>query len=120
MYPPAHPSSRKRTTIVPMNDTLLAVLSEAREFAVSDWVIEFRGRPVQSIKTGFRATVRRAGIAHCTPHDLRRTCATWMVQDGVQLEKVARYLGATKDMIEKVYGHHSPDYLRDAAKALEG
>ena len=120
MYPPAHPHSRKRTTIVPINDTLFDALSEAREFAVSDWVIEYRGRPVQSIKTGFRATVRRAGIAHCTPHDLRRTCATWMVQDGIQLEKVARYLGATKDMIEKVYGHHAPDYLRDAARALEG
>ena len=120
MYPPARPRSRKRTTIVPINDTLLAALSQASGVAVSDWVIEYRGRSVQSIKTGYRAAVRRAGIAHCTPHDLRRTCATWMVQDGIQLEKVARYLGATKDMIERVYGHHAPDYLRDAARALEG
>lgn len=29
------------------------------------------------IKTGFRAAVRRAGIPHCRPHDLRHTWATW-------------------------------------------
>ena len=120
LYPPTEPGSRKRTAIVPINQSLLGHLERARGGALCDNVIEFRGKPVQSIKTGFRAAVRRSGIAHCTPHDLRRTCATWMVQSGIPLEKVARYLGDTKEMIEKVYGHHSPDYLRDAARALEG
>ena len=119
LYPPANPRSRKRTAVVPMTDALYEALSGTREFAVSDWVIEFRGKPVQSIKTGFRAAVRRAGIAHCTPHDLRRTCATWMVQDCVPLAKVARWLGDSEVMIEKVYGHHSPEYLADARRSLE-
>ena len=87
---------------------------------MTNWVIEHRGRPVQSIKTGFRAAVRRAGLKHCTPHDLRRTCATWMVQDGIPVAQVARFLGDTEEMIEKVYGQHSPEYLRDAARSLEG
>jgi integrase len=29
------------------------------------------------IRTGFMAAVRRAGIARCTPHDLRHTWASW-------------------------------------------
>lgn len=119
MYPPAHERSRKRTAIVPINDTLFQALSEARTFAGSDWVIEYRGWPVQSIKKSFQAAVRRARIAHCTVHDLRRTCATWLVLDGIPLDKVARFLGDSEKMIEKVYGHHTPDYLRDAARVLE-
>lgn len=120
LYPPAAVRSRKRTAVVPLTETLARELEEARKAAGSRWVIEHRGRPVQSIKTGFRAAVRRAGLKHCTPHDLRRTCATWMVQDGIPLAQVARFLGDTEEMIEKVYGQHSPDYLRDAARSLEG
>ncbi len=119
MYPPAHERSRKRTAIVPINNILFDALSEARRFAGCDWVVEYRGGPVQSVKKGFQAAVKRAGIAHCTVHDLRRTCATWMIQKGIPLSQVARFLGDSEKMIEKVYGHHSPDYLRDAARALE-
>ncbi|MGI9449356.1 MAG: tyrosine-type recombinase/integrase [Geminicoccaceae bacterium] len=119
LYPPHRPGSRKRTTVVPINQTLVSALEEARECALTDWVIEYRGRPIQSVKTGFRAAVRRAGLDHCTPHDLRRTCATWLVQAGLPLSKVARYLGDSEEMIEKVYGQHSPDFLRDAARSLE-
>lgn len=120
LYPPAGERSRKRTTTVPITETLLAALSQAREFGTISHVIEYRGKPVWSIKTGFRAAVRRAELKHCTPHDLRRTCATWMVQDGIPVGQVARFLGDSEEMIEKVYGQHSPDYLRAAARSLEG
>ncbi len=38
---------------------------------------------------------------------------------GVPFEMVAKYLGNSVDMVERVYGHHSPDWLRRAA-ALSG
>lgn len=119
-YPPADPKSRKRTTVVPINDHLLKALAEAWEIARSDFVIEYQGRPIKRVKHAFGRAVAAAGIAHCTPHDLRRTCATWLVQSGMPMAKVARYIGDTEAMVEKVYGHHAPDFLRDAAKALEG
>ena len=53
-----------------------------------------------------------------TPHVLRHTCATWMLQAGVDLWKVAGVLGASEDMIRRVYGHHAADYLRDAVRAI--
>jgi hypothetical protein len=43
-----------------------------------------------------------------------------MVMAGVPFAEVAKMLGDTVEMIEKVYGRFSPDYLRRAADALAG
>ena len=81
-------------------------------------MIEYRGQAVGSIKQGFRAAVRRAKLSNVTPNVLRHTAATWMVQRGVPFEMVAKFLGNSKEMVERVYGHHSPEWLRLAANAL--
>ena len=75
-FPPSRPRSKKRSVIIPANATLWAELRSLRTVSKSPWVIEHRGHQVSSIKTGFKAAVRRAGIAPCTVHDLRRTCAS--------------------------------------------
>jgi integrase len=111
--------NKGRARSVPISAELLAYLQAARELAQSDYVVEFAGAPVGSVKTGFRAACRRAGLAGVTPHALRHTAATWMVQNGTPLWEVAGYLGH-KDvaMVERVYGHHSPEHLRRAAGAI--
>jgi hypothetical protein len=38
----------------------------------------------------------------------------------MSFEMAAMFLGDRKETIEKVYGHHSPDWMRDAAEALSG
>lgn len=119
IFPRSNPRSRKRTAIVPMSNTLFAALEEARELAETDWVIEFNRKPLASISKGFQRTVRRAGIKHCTIHDLRRTCASWMLQAGHSFAKVASYLGDTEEIIRRHYGQFSPDWLQDAAKSLD-
>lgn len=45
------------------------------------------------------------------PHLLRHSRATHMLMDGEDLFKVAKLLGDTVATVEKVYGHHSPEYL---------
>lgn len=51
------------------------------------------------------AACKRAGIPPATPNDLRRTFATWMLQDGVDENLVARMLGhGSQAMIRAVYG----------------
>lgn len=116
---PGRVASRKRRAVVAINDELMAALIEAKEAATCDYVIERASKPVGDVKKGFAAAVKRAGIDHCTPHALRHTCATWMVMAGVPVAEVARFLGDTEKMVERVYGKHSPDYLRRAAKATE-
>ena len=111
---------KKGRATVPINDTLLAALTAAREAAVSDYVIEWGGHKVGSIKTGFNAAVKRAGIEHCTPHDIRRTAGRFMVENGVPIEEVAQYLGHTNPTVTRsTYARFSPDYLRRAAGSLE-
>ena len=72
------------------------------------------------LRHGFRRACERAGIEDCSPHVLRHSAATHMVMAGVPIAEVARMLGDTIATVEKVYGHHSEDYLRRAADALAG
>jgi integrase len=53
-----------------------------------------------------------------TPHTLRHTAATWLMQRGVPISQAAGYLGMSPMMIERTYGHHHPDYMRVAAAAI--
>lgn len=110
---------RKGRAVVPMNDGLRAALLTAKEAALSDYVVEWAGGPVKSIKTGFKAAVAKAGLK-ITPHDLRRTAARLMVEAGVPIEEVAQYLGHTNPQVTfRVYGRFSPAYLRKAASVLD-
>lgn len=51
-----------------------------------------------------------------TPHILRHTRATWLVQSGIELWEAAGTLGMSVQMLEEVYGHHHPDFQRKAAE----
>jgi integrase len=127
---PGRAATNKRRVMVPLNPVVLAELRAARHAELQEatdaredppiHVIEHRGRPVQSIKKGFAEACRRAGIEDCSPHTLRHTAATHMVMAGVPLSQIARMLGDSEAMVERVYGKHSPDYLREAADALAG
>lgn len=117
---PGRQASKKRRAVVPINPPAMAELQSAREVATIEHVIEWRGKPVRSVKRAFKDACSRAGIEECSPHTLRHTAATHMVMQGVPLREVARFLGDTEAMVEKVYGKHSPDYLRRAADALAG
>jgi integrase len=110
---------RKGRAIVPMNDGLRAALLTAKEAALSEYVVEWAGGPVRSVKTGFNAACRAAGLK-VTPHDLRRTAARLMVEAGVSIEEVAQYLGHTNPQVTfRVYGRFSPTHLRKAASVLD-
>jgi integrase len=84
-------------------------------------VVEWNGKPVESVRKGFEAAVRAAGLgADVTPHILRHTCATWLMQAGVNLWDAAGFLGMTVQQLEQGYGHHHADYQQEAATALRG
>ncbi|MBB2157243.1 site-specific integrase [Gluconacetobacter diazotrophicus] len=110
----------KGRSTVPIVPELLSALKDAAFIRTTDWVVEYRGDRIRKIKTAFNKRVRAAGLTRVTPHTLRHTCATWMVMGGVPFEMVAKYLGNSVEMVERVYGHHSPDWLRKAAAALSG
>lgn len=113
-------SGNKRRGIVPINSALRPYLEVAQQAATCPYVVQHGSRPVLSIKTGFNAAARRAGISGVSPHTLRHTAVTWMVMAGVPMPMVARYAAMSLQIVEKTYGHHSADWLRQAATALAG
>jgi integrase len=108
----------KRRSIVPINDELFDVMVNAFDAANCKWVISHGARRLASIRHGFRMAVADAQLKDVTPHVLRHTAASWMLQAGVPIEEVAAYLGNSKEIVRRVYGHHSPTYLQGASQAL--
>lgn len=111
---------RKGRATVPITKALMKRLVKAREAALTEYVVEWAGKPVTSIKTGFNAAARRAGLEGVTPHVLRHSAATWMAEDGVPMDEIAQYLGH-RDVAttRRMYARYSPQYLRSAAQSLE-
>jgi integrase len=117
---PGDRRTKKRRAHIPIPRTLLGHLRRARKRGTDlGFVVNDNGKRLGDLKRGFASACRRAGLSGVTPHTLRHTCATWIVQSGdVPMWEAAGYLGMTVETLEHVYGHHSPDYLKGAAKAL--
>lgn len=110
----------KGRAIVPMNATARAALEAAKKGALTDFVIEWGGRPVGDIKKAFATAAVRAGLPDLTPHVLRHTAAVHMAEAGVPMDQIAQYLGHSGTKVtERVYARFSPDFLQGAAGALD-
>lgn len=117
---PDDKTPRKGRATVPINDTLFAALQRAKNEALSDYVVEWGGKQVLSIKRSIATAAREAGLEAVSPHVFRHTAAVWMAEAGVPLTEIAQYLGhSTPTITYRVYAKYSPDHLRGAARALE-
>jgi len=117
--PPGRRQTKKHRPHVPIAKRLLPHLRRARGRG-SDlgFVINRDGVRLGDIKKGFAAACRRAGLENVSPHTLRHTCTTWLMQKGVDMWEAAGFLAMSKETLEQVYGHHHPDYLSNAARAF--
>jgi integrase len=53
-------------------------------------------------------------------HDLRHTCAAWLVSAGVPLPEVRDLLGHSTVMMTEKYAHLAPENIRAAVRRLDG
>jgi integrase len=81
-------------------------------------VVEWNGQAVKRVKKSFATACSLAGLDNVTPHTLRHTATTRLLQRDVPKEQVAGFVGMTRDMLERVYGHHSRDDQERAVNAL--
>lgn len=110
----------KRRAEIPMTKRVRELLIEAERGSLSEYVIEYGGNPVKSVRRGVNEAAKRAGLENVTPHVLRHTAAVWMVEAGVPMTMISQYLGHSSTKVtEEVYARYSPEYLQAAANALE-
>jgi len=68
----------------------------------------------------FTPALRTAGLSHlgATIHDLRHTYASWLVQDGIPLARVAELLGHASIRTTEKYAHFAPPTTDDVQRAM--
>lgn len=113
-------AGNKRSPTSRLGRSIVAHIRRWRDTgAISQFVVEWNGLPVQSIKTAWAQAVKLAGIqGRPTPHTLRHTCVTWLKQHGQSSFDVAGFTGMSEEMVERVYGKHDPEYQTGVANAF--
>lgn len=112
--------TNKRQPPVPLPPRLLAHLRRWHRIApTAEQFVTYNGQAVASVKTAFRNAVKLAGLGQgISPHTLRHTAATWLMQRGADPWQAAGYLGMSLDVLLNTYGHHHPHYLSDAVEKI--
>lgn len=119
--PPGRARTSKGRPVIRAPNRLLTFLRLARRRGHDlGHVISYEGRGLTQVTQSFRRACRDAKLQGVSPHTLRHTAASWMVQAGVSFQKVAAYLGHKDSRTtERVYAKWAPDYHDDAVAAFD-
>jgi integrase len=119
-----HTKTRKRRAVPLNHEARAALLNRARFRAehcpASPWVFCDRdGQRIANVRRAFETACRRIGLADFRIHDLRHTCAAWLVSAGVALAEVRDLLGHASITMTERYAHLSPENVRAAVAILD-
>ncbi|KJV72719.1 phage integrase family protein [Orientia tsutsugamushi str. UT76] len=103
-----------KTLYIGLADKLIEVLQNRKLCSKSEWVFP---SPKDNSKHISHSTIhqawakirKKAGIQNVTIHDLRRTFATWMKNNGETLDTISQILGHSDTNMTKIYTIHSLD-----------
>jgi integrase len=102
------------TRTVPLNSIVCAALDQLPPTGAR----VFPGLTVNSMRRGFVAACRKAGLCDVMPHTLRHTFETRLIENGVDLRTVQELGGwAQLKMLER-YGHVTTARKADAVERL--
>jgi len=109
--------SVKRRPIVPIFDEIRPTVERLmKEHADSEYLF---GDPNDMYRP-FVNHLTKLGLGDkAFPHVMRHSRATHLLQAGVPIYDVARLLGDAVSTVERVYGHHSIEYLAAAIRQRE-
>jgi integrase len=102
---------------IPLTDRVLGLLTGMKKD--SGLIFTFEGRPIGSLKTGWKAAIRRAGIRYIRFHYLRHTFNTRLLELSVPREVRMALLGHTFGDTHESYEHVELPMKREAIRKLE-
>ncbi|HYN30662.1 MAG TPA: site-specific integrase [Dermatophilaceae bacterium] len=130
------PTTARSRRVLPLPRTLVAVLvthreaqQRERERAGESWqdsglvFTTAKGTVIEprNLNRFLDQATSRAGLRRLRFHDLRHTCASLLLAQGVSPRVVMELLGHSQlSMTTDLYGHVMPSSLRSAADALDG
>jgi integrase len=111
----------KRTLLPVLPEFLEAVRKQLTQDPDRDYLIEYKGRPVKTLKTTWGTTLRRAGIERrLRLYDFRHYYATSILSDGADMKATSQLLGHSSPGITmKVYYHLKEHQQREAINHLQ-
>ena len=125
-------TSKKQPT-VPIPPRLLAHMRRWHRLGISNQaVVEYNGRPVANIGSGWDSMIRDLGMwtdersMRIVRHTLRHTAITWYLQPdrrtgkSVDIEIVSQYCGVSVATIRKTYRHIMPGTFDPLLSASHG
>ena len=105
------------------NQTLRSYLERRRDYATDDQLLcRLNGKRISSqyVRRSLRALARRAGITKpVTPHMLRHTAATQLLEAGVDIRFVQRLLGHASILTTQIYADVRDDSLRKVVSSAD-
>jgi integrase len=118
----ANESRNKRTPIVKLGRRILSHLQRWRRLdgPKAVYVCEHDGVTFEKMFYSWSKVLKVAGLDNSagkvTPHIMRHTRATWLMQAGVDLWEAAGHLGMNVKTLQEHYGHHHPNFQSRAAE----
>jgi integrase len=115
---PARITKTRRARTIPLNSKIAAKLKARQKASKSTYVFpspdtekgpDFR---IVEYKTGWEGALKRSGIPHAVPYDLRRTFITNCAKRGKAILWVAKYTDTSTQMIERFYAKVQQDSLQ--------
>lgn len=120
---PAEVTKTNRAHRVPLSPQALAVVEALRPLTgATEWVLASRAEGKRLTWLSHSSARLRAWseLPHFTPHDLRRTAATWLGRSGVRPDTIDRLLNHAEGRISRTYNRAGYDMEKRQAAVLLG
>ncbi len=112
--------TKKKAPNVRMGDRLMAHLRRWKRMDGKGavYIVNWKGKRIARPISAWERVMRETGLPdYVTPHILRHSRATTLLKAGVAPWEVANSLGMSLQVLISTYGHHHPDWQKDAANA---
>lgn len=115
---PGELESNKRTPPVRLGRSIARLLRlwKRKDGGKLEHVIHYQGQRVTKLRRSWATACLEARIVGASPHTLRHTRATRLMEEGIDLWEASGSLGMSVRTLETTYAKHHPDYQSRAAE----